>query len=77
MKQLFDQVVAKRDAYLNQNFVELPVLTKIIGKNKKIELEEEINNEVFHVRKWIHETFLLENLPTGKENLSLPEEVFG
>lgn len=31
------------------------------------------------MRKWTHETYVLENMPmeNGKENLALPDEIFG
>ena len=30
----------------------------------------------FHVALWAHETFVLDNLPTGTSNKSMPKELF-
>ncbi len=53
-------------------------MKKIIGKNKSLEVEEQLENEVFYIKKWVHETYVLDNLPQEKvkENLSLPDEIF-
>ena len=44
MKELLEQIQQKKEKYVHENFVELPVLKTIIGKNKQMELDEEIRN---------------------------------
>ena len=60
----------------NVLFEGLPVNKKIIGKNANISIKETLNVEESRIEMWEHETYVLDNLPSGTGNLSLPEEEF-
>lgn len=54
----------------------IPKQKEIIGKNYTMSLRETFENEHYKLILREHQTFVLDNLPTGNANNSMPKDLF-
>ena len=61
---------------MKKHDIVLPVNRLIIGNNKECKMVASIGKAQYEMALWAHHTYILENLPTGTMNKSLPKNLF-